>query len=49
MVTLRLLFKQLGRKMDGRITEAAELLRKASGMLLESQVTVFSSPASSPD
>ena len=32
--------------MDGRITEAAELLRKASDMLLESQGTVSSSPAS---
>ena len=32
--------------MDGRITEAADLLRKASDMLLESQGTVSSSPAS---
>ena len=46
VATLRLSFEQLGHKMDGRRTEAAELLCKASDMQLESKRTVSSSPAS---
>ena len=45
--TVTSLFEQMGWRMDGRITEAAELLCKVSDMLLESQGTVSSSPASS--